>query len=266
MNSNFYNNGIFPYCPTYPIITQPISYPQPYTSTTTEQQILQPTIESIFARYTPCIFNGTKHLIKFFRFIDDDNNIQLLPDNAVYYDRGKEAYCIRQDINIRCIVTKEIKVNQTLTCITSGSTICYSDNGTLPILKYSANCTSVKDWKNYDIIIGSEYWVDTITKMPEYSLMDFKDRLYVPIPLFQNLNDAKPFGTYTLKKKFEYSPKDYFSMGVLNDSSVHISLFNITECVRRFRANGAFDVYTNQLEKVCIEGFKQSSKPQIKLT
>ena len=163
--------------------------PAPYIpQTSTGVRLVTDTVESKLAQYSPKIFNGTKHSIKFFRFIDG-NNTPLSTDSVVCYDRKKKGYCIRPDISVMYMSIMEIQVNQTLTCMESKLKVFSTANGALPMSQYSADCTSVSNWSNYDIIIGSEYWVDNVTKMPEYNFMAFKDRLYVPIPLFRTSYD-----------------------------------------------------------------------------
>ena len=75
--------------------------PAPYIpQTLTGVRLVTDTVESKFAKYSPKIFNGTKHPIKFFRFIDSSNNMPLSADSAVCYDRKKKGYCIRPDISV----------------------------------------------------------------------------------------------------------------------------------------------------------------------
>ena len=229
--------------------------PAPYIpQTLTGVRLVTDTVESKLAQYSPKIFNGTKHSIKFFRFIDG-NNTPLSTDSAVCYDRKKKGYCIRPDISVMYVPVKEIPVNQPLTCMESKLKVFSTENGALPILQHSANCTSTyPEWTNYDIIIGSEYWVDNVTKMPEYSYMEFKDRLYVPIPLFRTSDDKEPIGTYALKKRFLYNPADYFRNGVDNFSRYHI-----LECLYRYKnsnnVNNIFSGHIEYLEKWVMQPF-----------
>ena len=230
--------------------------PAPYIpQTSTGVRLVIDTVESKFAKYSPKIFNGTKHPIKFFRFIDV-NNTPLSTDSVVCYDRKKKGYCIRPDISVMYMTIMEIPVNQTLTCMESKLKVFTTENGALPILQHSANCTSVTypEWANYDIIIGSEYWVDNVTKMPEYSYMEFKDRLYVPIPLFRTSDDKEPIGTYALKKRFLYNPADYYRNGVDNFSRYHI-----LECLYRYKnrdnINNIFSGHIKYLENWVMQPF-----------
>ena len=226
--------------------------PAPYIpQTSTGVQLVTDTVESKFAKYNPVIFNGTKHPIRFFGFIDG-NNMPLSPNYVVCYDRKKEGHCIRPDINIRCMPIMEIPVNQVLTCMESKMKAFSTANGALPISQYYANCTSVPNWTNYDIIIGSEYWVDNVTKMPEHNYTAFKDRLYVPIPLFRTSDDKEPIGTYALKKRFLYNPADYCFNQVNNFQN--FSKYNILECLCRYK-NSIYSQsqYTKRLEDLVMQ-------------
>ena len=229
--------------------------PAPYIpQTLTGVRLVTDTVESKFAKYSPKIFNGTKHPIKFFRFIDSSNNMPLSADSAVCYDRKKKGYCIRPDISVMYMTIMEIPVNQTLTCMESELKVFNTANGALPILQHSANCTSVPDpeWTNYDIIIGSEYWVDNVTKMPEHNYTAFKDRLYVSIPLFRTSDDKEPVGTYVLKKRFLYNPMDYYLN--LNNGIQNFSKYNILECLCRYK-NSIYSQsqYTKRLEDLVMQ-------------
>lgn len=232
--------------------------PAPYIpQTLTGVRLVTDTVESKLAQYSPKIFNGTKHPIKFFSFIDSSNNMPLSADSAVCYDRKKKGYCIRPDISVMYMSIMEIQVNQTLTCMESKLKVFSTANGALPMSQYSADCTSVSNWSNYDIIIGSEYWVDNVTKMPEYNFMAFKDRLYVPIPLFRTSDDKEPISTYVLKKRFLYNPMDYYLNLVQGINN--FSPYSMLECLYRYK-NSIYseDLYTKYLEKWVMPSSPQS--------
>ena len=87
--------------------------PAPYIpQTLTGVRLVTDTVESKLAQYSPKIFNGTKHPIKFFSFIDSSNNMPLSADSAVCYDRKKKGYCIRPDISVMYMTIMEILLRQ----------------------------------------------------------------------------------------------------------------------------------------------------------
>ena len=239
----------------------------PYTSPSNAPVgLVQPNIESAFLASIPTIFNGAKHSLSFFKFFDC-NNMPLSPEMAVYYDRRKKGYCIRPDVPMICTTLNEIPASASLTCKESQNRVSFTANGTLPILQTSADCTSVFSWQSYDIIVGSEYWASSIVHMPEYNRMDFKDRLYVSIPLFRTPNDDKSIGVYALKKRFEYTTKDqYYYAKSVEDAS--FSLYNTMARVCKFKTDdkeGKYKDFTEKLEQWAMQSYQQIQHAKVPL-